>query len=63
MMDSTTSKGWTCKTNFKEDHDGIQATIKIQVAREHATRFLTHKIREYSQWFPGRINNMADALS
>jgi len=24
---------------------------------------MTHKIREYSQWFPGRINNVADALS
>jgi hypothetical protein len=63
LMDSTTSEGWTRKTNFKEDHDGIQATIKIQVARGHATRFMTHKIWEYSQWFPGRINNVADALS
>ncbi len=63
MTDSTTSEGGTCKTNFKEDHDGIQATIKIQVAREHATRFMTHKIWEYSQWFAGRINNVADALS
>jgi hypothetical protein len=63
MTDSTTSKGCTRKTNFKEDHDGIQATIKIQVAREHATRLMTHKIWEYSQWFPGRINNVVDALS
>ena len=63
MTDSTTSEGWTRKTNFKEDHDGIQATIRIQVAREHATRFMTHKIREYSQWFPGKKNNVADALS
>jgi hypothetical protein len=63
MMGSTMSEGWTRKTNFKEDHDGIQAIMKIQVAREHATRFMTHKIWEYSQWFPGRINNMADALS
>jgi hypothetical protein len=63
MMGSTISEGWTRKTNFKEDHDGIQATIRIQVAREHATRFMTQKNQEYSQWFPGRINNMANALS
>jgi hypothetical protein len=49
MTDSTTSEGWTRKKYFKEDHDGIQATIKIQVAREHAARFMTHKIWEYSQ--------------
>jgi hypothetical protein len=51
MMDSTTSEGWTRKTNFKEDVDGIQATI------------MSCKIQEYSQWFPGTKNQIADALS
>jgi hypothetical protein len=63
MMDSTTSEGWTRKTNFKEDIDGIQATIRIEVARSHASWFMSHKIQEYSQWFPGTKNQVADALS
>jgi hypothetical protein len=33
------------------------------VAREHAMRYMNHEIREYSQWFPGIQNNVADALS
>ncbi len=32
MTDSTTSEGWMQKTNFKEDKNGIQATIRIEVA-------------------------------
>ena len=32
MTDSTTSKGWMRKKNFKEDKNRIQATIRIEVA-------------------------------
>jgi len=63
MTDSTTSEGWLRKTNFKEDDDPVQAGVRIQVAREHATRYMRHRIRDYSQWFPGKENNVADALS
>jgi hypothetical protein len=63
MTDSTTSKGWMRKTNFKEDKNGIQATIRIEVAQSHMAGFMDHGIREYSQWFRGIENNMADALS
>jgi hypothetical protein len=63
MMDSTTSEGWTRKTNFKEDEHGIQATIRIEVACSHAFCFMTHRICKYSQWFPGIMNQVADALS
>lgn len=63
MTDSTTSEGWLRKTNFKEDDDPVQAGVRIQVAREHATRYMRHWIRDYSQWFPGKENNVADALS
>jgi hypothetical protein len=63
MMDSTTSKGCMQKTNFKEDKNGIQATIRIEVARSHAARFMDHGIRKYSQWFRGIENNVANALS
>ena len=38
MTDSTTSEGWLRKSNFIEDgEDPIQATIRIEVARLHAT--------------------------
>ncbi len=38
MTNNTTSKGWLKKTNFiKDREDPIQATIRIEVARLHAT--------------------------
>jgi hypothetical protein len=63
MTDSTTSEGWLRKTNFLEDVDLVQASVRIQVAREHAMRYMNQEIRDYSQWFPGIENNVADALS
>jgi hypothetical protein len=64
MTDSTTSEGWLRKSNFIEDgEDPIQATIRLEVARHHATHYLSNEIREYSQWFRGADNNVADALS
>ena len=67
MTDSSTSAGWLHKTNFREftgvDADPVQASIRIEIARHHATLFLNAGIKEYSQWFPGRENNVADALS
>jgi len=64
MTDSTTSEGWLRKSNFiKDGEDPIQATIRIEVACLHATHYLSNEIREYSQWFRGANNNVADALS
>jgi hypothetical protein len=63
MTDSTSSKGWMQKMNFKEDKNGIQATIRIEVAQSHAAWFMDHRIRKYSQWFRGIENNVADVLS
>ncbi len=63
MTDSTTSKGWMRKMNFKEEKHKIQATIRIEVAQSHAAQFMDHGVRKYSQWFRGIENNMADALS
>jgi hypothetical protein len=37
MTDSPTSEGWTQNTNFKENDDEIQETIRIKVAQCHAT--------------------------
>ena len=64
MTDSTTSEGWLRKSNFiKDGEDPIQATIQLEVARLHAIHYLSTGIREYSQWFCGADNNVADALS
>jgi hypothetical protein len=64
MTNSTTSEGWLRKLNFiKDGEDPIQATIRIEVAHLHATHYLSNEIREYSQWFRGADNNVADALS
>jgi hypothetical protein len=64
MTDSTTSEGWLKKTNFIEDGESpIQATIRLEVARLHESHYLSHEIREYSQWLRGADNQVADALS
>jgi hypothetical protein len=61
---STTSKGWLQKSNFIEvGDDPIQATIQLKVACLHATHYHSTCIREYSQWFHGADNNIANALS
>ena len=61
------SAGWLRKTNFQEftgfDADPVQASIRIETARHHATLFLNAGIKEYSQQFPGWKNNIAYALS
>mmetsp|Transcript_13224 Transcript_13224/g.28024 ORF Transcript_13224/g.28024 Transcript_13224/m.28024 type:complete len:842 (+) Transcript_13224:3970-6495(+) len=65
MTDSSTSEGWTRKTNFKEADfdDPEEAAVRREVARVHAKHFLSLGIKEYSQWFPGRYNIVSDALS
>jgi hypothetical protein len=67
MTDSSTLAGWLRKTNFREiirdDPDPVQARVQIKTARHHAILFLEAGIKEYSQWFPGQENNVADALS
>jgi hypothetical protein len=64
MTDSTTLEGWLQKTNFiKDGKDPIQATIRLEAARFHASQYLSNGIQEHSQWFPGAKNNVANALS
>jgi hypothetical protein len=64
MTDSTTSEGWLRKTNFSELGDNpLQATVRLEAARTHAMHYMTLGIREYSQWFKGEANVVADALS
>jgi hypothetical protein len=67
MMHSSKSAGWLCKTDFweiiGEDADPVQAKVRIKTARHHATLFLKAGMKEYSQRFPGRQNNVAVAFS
>ena len=50
MRDSSTSEGWACKTNFKEDgEDPIQATMTIEVARGYTKYLMEAKVKDYSQ--------------
>jgi hypothetical protein len=52
------------QANFsKLKEDPIQATVRYKVARMHATHYITLGIREYSQWFPGEANVVANSLS
>ncbi len=64
MTDSTTSEGWLHKTNFsKLKEEPEQATVRLEVARLHARHYISLDIREYSQWFKGEDNVVADSLS
>jgi hypothetical protein len=64
MTDNTTLEGWLKKTNFiKDNEEPIQVTIRLEVARHHTINYLLGGIQEYSQWFRGADNNIADALS
>ena len=63
MTDSSTSEGWLRKSNFKEDGEiPIQATVRLEVSRSDAKRIMENKIKNYSQWFHGWMNDVSDAL-
>ena len=65
MTDSTTTAGWLRKSNFQySDNESKEMTeAKLTIARSHASRLLHNKCIDYSQWFPGEENDVADALS
>jgi hypothetical protein len=47
----------------RHSHNPIQATVRLEAARMHATHYITLGIREYSPWFPGKDNVIANSLS
>ena len=64
MTDSTTAEGWLRKSNFSElGESKLQASVRIEAARMQATLFMSLEIKSYSQWFRGKLNNVADSLS
>jgi hypothetical protein len=64
MTDSTTAEGWLKKSNFSElGKSKIQSSVRIEAARMQATLFMSLGIKNYSQWFKGKSNEVSNALS
>ncbi len=64
MTDSLTSQGWAQRTNFSElGNNLIQAMIQLEIAHSHAKQVMETGLRDYSQWFPGVENVVADVIS
>ena len=66
MTDSTTTNDWLRKTNIDDNsaaEDAELSACKLDLAWTHALRLLQNKVKEYSQWFPGKHNHVADSLS
>jgi hypothetical protein len=52
------------KSNFVEPNEHpVQAKTRVDAARKYASIFMDADIKSYSQWFEGKRNNVADALS
>ena len=52
------------QSNFSKTGDNpIQALTHIDAARKYAQVFLDADVKGFSQWFAGKRNNVADALS
>jgi hypothetical protein len=68
LTDSSTSEGWAHKSNFDVDPidcevDPIEAEVREEVCRHFALLCIENGIRHLSQWFPGKQNDVSDALS
>jgi hypothetical protein len=64
MINSPTAKRWMRKSNFnKHSDDPIKVMTGINAARHYAQLFIDTNVKGYSQWFAGKQNNVADALS
>jgi hypothetical protein len=73
MSDSMVSTSWLRKSNFDEDPGGLEgedaevarvnAEVRNEVCREDALTMMENEIGDYAQWFPGKKNVVADALS
>jgi hypothetical protein len=63
MTDSITSESWLKKTNFSKLGDKpIQALVHLEAARIHTMNYMTTGIRDYSLWFKGEDNVVANSL-
>ena len=64
LGDNTSATGWLRRSNFleegEEDHD---TTVKLLAARHLASTIQQTDSCLYSQWFPGKDNDISDSLS
>ena len=66
MTDNTTTNGWLKKLNFpddSEDETDAHLAYKMELAHAHSLRLLDNWVKEYSQWFAGKYNDVRDSLS
>jgi hypothetical protein len=56
--DSTSAAGWINKSSFND-----ACPIHLAIARAFASLCMEKEINHYTQWFPGKKNIVADALS
>jgi hypothetical protein len=64
MGDSTTATGWIHRSRFKGmDEDDVDFNCRLMVARKYAQLIICNELINYSQWFPGSENFVADVLS
>ena len=64
QTDSFTNEGWLRRSNvMKSTESNLQTREKLKWARDHSSRTLDDELKEYSQWFPGKENEVVDALS
>jgi hypothetical protein len=64
MGDSTTAAGWIHRTRYRgKDEDDDDFNARLTVARKYARLVLNNDLVNYSQWFPGVDNVVADCLS
>ena len=73
MSDSTTSVGWMKKSNFNTDPlpdkdgnlvvDPVENEVRTEACRLHALLCLENNIKDFSQWFRGKENDVSDSLS
>ena len=60
ITDSTTSD---FKKESDDESNNIEAKVRNEAARIHASLFIDEGVMEYSQWFKGISNKVSDSLS
>ena len=60
ITDSTTSD---FKKESDDESNNIEAKVRNEAARIHASLFIDEGVMEYSQWFEGMSNKVSDSLS
>ena len=64
MGDSTTANGWLHKSKYREEGKTAERhAVRLKIARKLAELVIDNELTLYSQWFPGKVNVIADCLS